>query len=66
VEQSLGTLIPKIVETLSASKSNLQRLMDAEDAAEAKRKKEWQEERERYERREDARKTAQALTDSRQ
>ncbi|WP_288141855.1 hypothetical protein [Mesorhizobium sp.] len=63
-QQLLGTLIPRIVETLKASKNNLRRLMDAEDAAEAK--KEREEELERYERREDARKTAQALTDSRQ
>lgn len=62
----LGTLIPRIVETLRASKNDLRRLMDAEDAAEAKRKKEWEEQWERYERQEDARKTAQALTDSRQ
>ncbi|MEE1656734.1 hypothetical protein VB618_11040 [Microvirga sp. CF3062] len=65
-QQLLGTLIPRIVETLRASKNNLRRLMDAEDAAEAKRKKEWEEQWERYERQEDARKTAQALTDSRQ
>jgi hypothetical protein len=65
-QQLLGTLIPRIVETLRASKNNLRRLMDAEDAAEAKRKKEWEEEWERYERQEDTRKTAQALTDSRQ
>nr|WP_235687517.1 hypothetical protein [Rhizobium rhizogenes]QCL09926.1 hypothetical protein pC5.8b_436 [Rhizobium rhizogenes] len=65
-QESLSTTIPKIVETLQASKGNLQRLMTAEDEAEAKRKKERQEEWERYERREDARKVAQALTDSRQ
>ncbi|MCG7394264.1 hypothetical protein MHY87_15265 [Microvirga sp. ACRRW] len=65
-QQLLGTLIPRIVETLRASKNNLRRLMDAEDAAEVKRKKEWEEQWERYERQEDARKTAQALTDSRQ
>ncbi|PSJ55964.1 hypothetical protein [Pseudaminobacter soli (ex Li et al. 2025)] len=65
-QQLLGTLIPRIVETLRASKNNLRRLMDAEDAAEAKRKREREEEWARYERREDARKTAQALTDSRQ
>lgn len=40
--------------------------MDAEDAAAAKRKKEREEQWERYERQEDARKTAQALADSRQ
>jgi hypothetical protein len=40
--------------------------MTAEDEAAAKRKKEWEEEWERYERGEDARKAAQALTDSRQ
>lgn len=65
-QQLLGTLIPRIVETLRASKNNLRRLMDAEDAAEAKRRKEWEEQWERYERQEDARKTAQAFTDSRQ
>ncbi|MEZ0169502.1 hypothetical protein [Microvirga sp. TS319] len=65
-QQLLGPQIPRIVETLSASKKDLRRLMDAEDAAEAKRKKEWQEQWERYERQEDARKTVQALTDSRQ
>ncbi|BCH27826.1 hypothetical protein [Mesorhizobium sp. L-8-3] len=65
-QEALGTLIPKIVETLKAAKDNVQRLMDAEDVAEAKRKKEREEEWERYERREDARKTAQALADSRQ
>ncbi|WP_245458009.1 hypothetical protein [Mesorhizobium sp. M6A.T.Cr.TU.016.01.1.1] len=63
---ALGTLIPKIVETLEAAKDNVQRLMDAEDVAAAKRKKEREEEWERYERREDARKTAQALADSQQ
>ncbi len=65
-QQLLGPLIPKIVETLRTSKDNLQRLMDAEDAAAAKRKKEWEEEWECYQRQEDARKIAQALTDSRQ
>ncbi|MBY3068282.1 hypothetical protein HFO74_33575 [Rhizobium laguerreae] len=65
-QESLVSIIPKIVETLRASKDKLQRLMTAEDEAEAKRKKERQEEWERYERREDARKVAQALTDSRQ
>lgn len=65
-QDALGTLIPKIVETLRASKDNLQRLMDAENVAEAKRKKEREEWWERYERQEDARKTAQALADSRQ
>jgi hypothetical protein len=64
--EPLGTMIPKIVETLKAAKNTLRRLMDAEDAAEAKRKKEREEEWERYLRQEDARKTAQALTDSRQ
>lgn len=63
---AIGTLIPKIVATLKAAKDNLQRLMAAEDEAAAKRKKEREEEWERYERREDARKTAQALADSRQ
>ncbi|WP_246644717.1 hypothetical protein [Rhizobium laguerreae] len=65
-QESLVSIIPKIVETLRASKDKLQRLMTAEDEAEAKRKKERQEEWERYQRREDARKVAQALTDSRQ
>ncbi|WP_026784648.1 hypothetical protein [Pleomorphomonas koreensis] len=40
--------------------------MIAADEEAAKRKKEWEERRERYERQEDARKAAQALTDSRQ
>lgn len=65
-QESLVSIIPKIVETLRASKDKLQRLMTAEVEAEANRKKERQEEWERYERREDARKVAQALTDSRQ
>ncbi|PDT50850.1 MULTISPECIES: hypothetical protein [Sinorhizobium] len=65
-QEALGTMIPKIVETLQAAKDKLQRLMVAEDEAAAKRKKEREEEWERYERREDARKAAQALTDSRQ
>ncbi|WP_085026184.1 hypothetical protein [Ensifer aridi] len=64
--EPLGKMISKIVETLQATKDKLQRLMTAEDEAEAKRKKEREEEWERYERREDARKAAQALTDSRQ
>ncbi|MGO7042178.1 hypothetical protein ACCS60_27905 [Rhizobium acaciae] len=65
-QESLVSIIPKIVETLRSSTDKLQRLMTAEDEAEAKRKKERQEEWERYERREDARKVAQALADSRQ
>lgn len=65
-QQPLGTMIPTIVETLRAAKDRLQRLMTAEDEAAAKRKREWEEEWERYERREDARKVAQALTESRQ
>ncbi|MGV2184040.1 hypothetical protein [Rhizobium rhizogenes] len=65
-QEPLGKMIPKIVETLQAAKDKLQRLMSTEDEAAAKRKKEREEEWERYERREDARKTAQALTDSRQ
>ncbi|TIU12891.1 MAG: hypothetical protein E5W44_05540 [Mesorhizobium sp.] len=65
-QKALATLIPKIVETLKAAKDNLQRLMVAEDLAEAKRKKEREEEWERYLRQEYARKTAQALADSRQ
>ncbi|WFU04525.1 hypothetical protein QA648_27480 (plasmid) [Rhizobium sp. CB3171] len=63
--ESLNKMIPKIIETLQSSKNNLQRLMTAEDEAAAKRKKEREEEWERYERREDARKVAQAQTDSR-
>jgi hypothetical protein len=65
-QQSLESLIPEIVETLGTSKNNLQRLMEAEDAAEEQRKKEQKEWWERYERQEDARKTVQALADSRQ
>lgn len=65
-QQSLERLIPEIVETLGASKIDLQRHMEAEEAAEEQRKKEQKERWERYEREEDARKTAQALTDSRQ
>ena len=65
-QDALGTLIPKIVETLEVAKDNVQRLMVAEVVAAAKRKKEREEERQRYERREDARKTTQALADSRQ
>ncbi|MGY4197353.1 hypothetical protein [Bradyrhizobium sp. USDA 4520] len=65
-QQSLESLIPEMVKTLGASKSKLQRLMEAEDAAEEQRKKEQKERWERYEREEDARKTAQALVDSRQ
>ncbi|ARS71076.1 hypothetical protein [Sinorhizobium meliloti] len=65
-QEPLGEVIPKIVETLQAAKDKLQSLMTAEDEAAAKRKKEQEEEWERYQRREDARKAAQALTDSRQ
>jgi len=65
-QQSLERTIPEIVETLGASKVDLQLLMDAEEAAEEQRKKEQKERWERYEREEDARKTAQALADSRQ
>lgn len=65
-QKSLERLIPEIVETLGASKIDLQRLMEAEEAAEEQRKKEQKERWERYEREEDARKTAQALNDSRQ
>lgn len=64
-QEGLATLIPKIVETMKAAKNNLQRLMTAADEAEAKRKKEREEEWERYQRQEDARRTAQALADSR-
>ncbi|WP_234836049.1 hypothetical protein [Sinorhizobium meliloti] len=65
-ETALEPLGAMIVETLRAAKDKLQRLMTAEDEAAAKRKKEWEEEWERHERREDARKAAQAITDSRQ
>jgi hypothetical protein len=65
-QQSLENLIPEIVRSLTASRDDLQRLTDAADAAEAERKREWEEQWERYERQEDARKTAQALSDSRQ
>ncbi|WLA47890.1 hypothetical protein QIH80_40850 [Bradyrhizobium elkanii] len=65
-QQSLERLIPEIVETLDASKVDLQRLMEAEEAAEEQRKKEQRERWECYEREEDARKTAQAHADSRQ
>ncbi|TIO48891.1 MAG: hypothetical protein E5X80_26175 [Mesorhizobium sp.] len=65
-QETLGKLIPKIVETVTGVKDNLQRLMAAADEAEAKRKKEREEEWERYLRQEDARKTAQALADSRE
>lgn len=53
-QQSLERLIPEIVETLGASKIDLQRLMEAEEAAEEQRKKEQKERWERYEREEDA------------
>ncbi|TGP50623.1 hypothetical protein EN873_22275 [bacterium M00.F.Ca.ET.230.01.1.1] len=65
-QETLGKLIPRIVETVKGVKDNLQRLMTAADEAEAKRKKEREEEWERYLRQEDARKAAQALDDSRQ
>jgi hypothetical protein len=65
-QNALGTLIPKIVEALKAAKDTVQRLMDAEDVAKAKRKKEHEEWWEQYQQQEDARKTAQALADSRQ
>lgn len=65
-EQSLEKVISTVVETLQASHDHILKLMIAEDAAEARRKKEREEEWERYERREDARKVAQALSDSRQ
>ncbi len=65
-QQPIERVIPEIVETLGASKAELHRLMAAEDAAEEQRKKEQKERWERYEREEDARKTAQALSDSRQ
>ncbi|TIO02174.1 MAG: hypothetical protein E5X93_31840, partial [Mesorhizobium sp.] len=64
--ETLGKLIPRIVETVKGVKDNLQRLMTAADEAEAKRKKEREDEWERYLRQEDARKTAQALADSRE
>ncbi|TBY46645.1 hypothetical protein E0H54_16190 [Rhizobium leguminosarum bv. viciae] len=65
-EQPLEKAMSTIVETLLASHDDILQLMIAEDAAEARRKKERAEEWERYERREDARKVAQALSDSRQ
>ena len=65
-QEPLGKMIPKIVETLQAAKDKLQSLMTAANEAAATRKREQEEEWERYERREDARKAAQALTDSRQ
>ncbi|MEI9419631.1 hypothetical protein O7A70_00320 [Mesorhizobium sp. Cs1299R1N1] len=65
-QEALGALIPKIVETLKASRGTVQRLMDAEDVAAAARKKEREEEWERYLKQEDARKVAQALADSQQ
>lgn len=65
-EEPLEKVISTIVEKLQASHNHILKLMIAEDAAEAKRKKEREEEWERYERREDARKVAQALSDSRQ
>lgn len=64
--EPLTAVIPKIAESLQASRDKLQTLMTAEDEAEAKRKKERQEEWERYERREDQRKVAQAIKDSQQ
>lgn len=64
--EPLTEAIPKIVESLPASKDKLQAMMTAEDEAEAKRKKERQEEWERYERREDERKIAQAIKESQQ
>jgi hypothetical protein len=64
--QPIEKLIPEIVKTLVASKSRLQRLIEAEDAAEEQRKREQKERWDRYERQEDARKAAQALSDSRQ
>lgn len=63
-QQPLEDLIPEIVERLGAAKTNLQRLMKAEDVAAEQRRKEQKERWERYERQEDARKTAQALADS--
>lgn len=65
-EVPLEAIIPAIVERLQASHDQILKLMIAEDEAAARRKKEREEEWERYERREDARKVAQALADSRQ
>ncbi len=65
-QEPLGKLIPKIADALKAAKDKLQRLMTAEEEAAAKRKKQREQEWERYQRQEDARKAAQALTDSRQ
>ncbi|MGO8594594.1 hypothetical protein ACDA55_02525 [Rhizobium ruizarguesonis] len=65
-EEPVEALIPAIVERLQASHDQILKLMIDEDEAAARRKKEREEEWERYERREDARKVAQALVDSRQ
>jgi len=64
--ESLAGAIPKIAETLRASRDKLKALMTAEDEADAKRKKERHEEWERYERREDQRKLSQAIKESQQ
>lgn len=64
--EPLAKAIPKIVETIRASRDKLQTLMAAEDEAEARRKKEREDEWERYLRREDGRKVAQAIKDSQQ
>ena len=64
-QQSLEQLIPEIVESLGASKVDLQRLMEAEEAAEDRRKNEQKERWERYEREEaDAERTQLALDSS--
>ncbi|GHD21269.1 hypothetical protein ACFOEZ_20015 [Tianweitania populi] len=65
VQESLSVLTQAIVATLTASKDNLQGLMNAADEAAAQRKQETAERWERYRREEDARKVAQAQTDSR-
>ncbi len=64
--EPLEALIPSIVERVQASRDQILKMMIAEDEAAAQRKKEREAEWERYERREDARKVAQALADSRQ
>lgn len=65
-QESLGSLIPQIIDVLGVSGDKLQRLMDAADAEAERQRKEREEQWQRYERKEDARRTAQALADSRQ
>ncbi|MGO6926109.1 hypothetical protein ACCS55_15840 [Rhizobium ruizarguesonis] len=65
-EEPLEVAVPSIVKRLQTSRDEILKMMIAEDEAAARRKKEREEEWERYERREDARKVAQALAESRQ